>query len=357
MRFMEECKERSEKTDSSIGYPYRWLSIGSFPDDRRILDENMKGINVMVVLSIATIVLLVAIGGSITHVDATEWSKLQFSSDPVSGGTQEEGIGKIEFHILDSDRNDTVYEAWGVNAAEALKNYGLLDVIDSSMDGECLKDYYSQSIGSFQSVNDEYGALTRNASSATDGNVWNVFVYTYDGNNNAGQWKAADKTLGFYRPFDDYNRSYATANIALYYGPDTATAPAILSIDDLQPLTAVTETSAFELNFEIMYGDEYLFLTGYGSDAALALIDAVGNVVSLNMVPGVSYGYLNSMYGLATSDDSGSWMYWHMMADSKSDSEYMDSAFYDENGINTLGLYTPLDGFAYGCNIISLTYY
>lgn len=317
----------------------------------------MKGINVIGVFSVATIVLLVAIGGNIMDIDATEWSKLQFSSDPVSGGTQEEGIGKIEFHILDSDRNDTVYEAWGVNAAEALKNYGLLDVIDSSMDGKGLKDYYSQSIGVFQSVNDEYGALTRNASSATDGSVWNVFVYTYDGNENAGQWKVADLTLGFYRPFDDYKDSYATANIALYYGPATTTAPAVLPTSNLQPLTAVTETSAFELNFEIAYGDEYLFLTGYGSDAALALIDAVGKDVSLNMVPGMGYGYLNSMYGLATSDDSGSWMYWHMMADSKADFVYVDSVFYDENGINTLGLYTPLDGFAYGSNNISLTYY
>lgn len=258
-------------------------------------------------------------------------------------------IGTTKFYYTENLATYTAYTATGFNASDAISGQAtLLSAMKSTVDNSYNKTYVND-YGPYVSINDEWGKITR-TSDISEGSVWNVFVYTYDGDDNAGQWKVADLTLGFYKPFADYNRSYATANIALYYGPAVTSVPAGLPTTGLQDLTAVTETSTFEFTFEIMYGDEYKYLTGYGSDAALALIDAVGNNVTLNTVPGVSYGYLYTMYGLATSDDSGSWMWWHMMNNTLDDDTYVDSEYY-------LGFYTPLPDFDLSSNMISLTYY
>lgn len=259
-------------------------------------------------------------------------------------------VGEYNFYLYSSASQYTLYTSTGFNASDALTSQStLLTAMDSTVDNNYSKQYTNQ-YGTYTSINDEWGKITRNSSSAVDGSAWIVYVYTYDGQDGAGQWKIADKTLGFYKPFDDYNGSYATANVALYYG-ETGTTMG-LPTSGYQSLTAVTETDTFAVNFEIMYddGDEYYYLTGYGSDAGLALIDAVGDDVSLKTTPGLDYGYLYSMYDLATSDSSGTWMWWHMMNDTKDDPAYTDSAFY-------IGFYTPLEGFALSCNTISLTYY
>lgn len=257
-------------------------------------------------------------------------------------------IGTTKFYYTEDLTTYSTYVATGFNASDALSGQtGLLNTMKSSIDDSFSKQYVNE-YGPYISVNTEWGKITRTSDVRADC-VWNVFVYTY-GENNSECWKVADLTLGFYKPFEDYNSSYATANIALYYGPAVTEVPSSLPTTDLQALTAVTETTTFEFTFEIAYDDEYEYLTGYGSDAALALIDAVGANVTLNMVPGVSYGYLYTMYEKATSDDSGGWMWWHMMNNTLEDDEYVESAFY-------LGFYTPLPGFVLSSNMISLTYY
>lgn len=255
-------------------------------------------------------------------------------------------VGSYNFYLYSNAVEYTAYTSVGFNASDALNSQSaLLTAMDSTVDNSYSKQY-TNDYGTYTSINDEWGKITRNASSAVDGSTWVVYVYTYDGGN-AGQWKAADKTLGFYKPFNDYAESYATANIALYYGAEgtTLTTP----ITGLQALTEVTESDTYAVNFEIAYDDEYFYLTGYGSDAGLALIDAVGNSVNLVTTPGLSYGYLYSLYGKATEESDGSWSWWHMMNDTKSSSAYTESAFY-------IGFYIPMDGFALSCNTIALTY-
>ncbi len=261
-------------------------------------------------------------------------------------------IGDFDFY-LDTDSGYVKYESTGINASAALSSQSaLLTAMDSTVDNAFSKQYHNE-YGDYTSINTEWGAITKNAASAVEGSQWNVYVYTFDGTNGVGQWKIADKTLGFYKPFDDYSGAYATANVALSYGPATTVAPSDLPSAGLQNLTAVTETATYAVNFEIRYdgADEtiYTTVTGYGSDAAIALKKAVGDSVTLDMTVGVSYGYLVSLFGKATDDSSGSWMWWQMRNDSKADTQLVESQFY-------LGFYTAITGFDLSCNNISLIY-
>ena len=269
---------------------------------------------------------------------------------PIDDADASGSVGNYNFYYYTSTTEYSVYQSTGYNASDALNSQSiLLSAMDSTVDNAYSKEY-TNDYGTYTSINDEWGKITKNSASAVDGSVWTVYVYTYDGENNEGRWKVADKTLGFYKPFNDYNSAYATANVALFYG--TAGISLTMPTESLQQLTQVTETATYAINFVITYndGNENLYLTGYGSDAALALIDAVdANNVSLNMVPGVSYGYLNSLYQMATDNSSGTWVWWHMENDSKDDSSMTESLFY-------LGFYIPMNGFELSCNIISLTY-
>ena len=264
-------------------------------------------------------------------------------------------IGDFDFY-LDTDSGYVKYESVGINASAALSSQSaLLTAMDSTVDNAFSKQYHNE-YGDYTSINTEWGAITKNAASAVEGSQWNVYVYTFDGDNGAGHWKIADKTLGFYKPFDDYSEAYATANVALSYGPATTGAPSDLPSVGLQDLTAVTETATYAVNFEIRYdGDDETInttVTGYGSDAAIALINAVGDdegEAELDMTPGVSYGYLISLFGKSTDDSSGSWMWWQMMNDSKTSSQLVESQFY-------LGFYTAIPGFDLSCNKISMIY-
>lgn len=275
---------------------------------------------------------------------------------PVDDADATGTIGNYDFYLISSTNPVTVekYEATGFNASDALNSQStLLTAMDSTVDNAFSKQYHND-YGDYTSVNTAWGAITKNAGSAVAGHQWNVFVYTLDGVDGAGQWKVADMTLGFYKPFDDYNSAYATANVALYYGEELTSVPA-LPTTNLQTLTHVaTGDSAFKITFEYYYeegGESYYdMIDGYGSDAAIALINAVGAAnVSLSMTPGVSYGYVNSLFGKATDDSTGTWLWWQMMNDSKTSTQLVESQFY-------LGFYTPVPGFELSCNNISLTY-
>lgn len=274
---------------------------------------------------------------------------------PVDDADASGTIGSYNFYLTTDLSTFVKYESTGINASDALNSKtDLLSAMDSTVDNAFSKQYHNE-YGDYTSVNTTWGAITKNAGSAVSGHQWNVFVYTLDGSNGAGQWKVADKTLGFYKPFDDYNSAYATANVALYYGVAT-TAPTTLPVTGLQSLTPVTETATYAVNFEFTYvnngEDVYTTATGYGSDAALALINAVGSTnVSLVTTPGVNYGYLNSLYNLATVENSdGSWSWWYMMNNVLPSNESVESVFY-------LGMYTPITGYGeLSSNLFTLYY-
>ena len=264
-------------------------------------------------------------------------------------------IGNVNIYYTTDLQTYTLETACGFNLSDALNSEtALLSTLKSTVDNAYSKQY-TNDYGPYTSINDEWGNIIRNSSDAVEGSVWNVFVYTLDGTNGAGQWKIADKTLGFYKPFNDYSNNYATANIALSYGPEQSNVPVNLPTTGLQSLTQVTETTTFEFTFELYYtdsGDEvYDTLIGYGSDAALALVNAVGANVNINLTPGLSYGYLNSLYDRSTTQDSdGSWSWWYMMNNTLNSDDYSESQFY-------LGFYIPVPGFELSCDMIFLGYY
>lgn len=270
------------------------------------------------------------------------------------GGSDEavasESVGTTNFYYYTDTGAYTAYTSSGINASDALSSSAaLLDEMGAEVDNDYSKLYESD-YGDYTSINDEWGAITK-TSGAVDGYVWNVYVYTYvDGE---WAWRAADATLGFYKPFSDYSEAYATANVALYYGPETEVEDVSLPGESLQDLTEVTETSTFEVTFRISEdeGVTYTTAVGYGSDAALALIDAVGDDVSIDLTVGVSYGYvvyLNQLY--TTMDEEGVWHWWNMYNNTLSDPDAeVYSSFY-------LGFYTPLSGFDLSSNVITFVY-
>ncbi len=264
-------------------------------------------------------------------------------------------IGNVNIYYTTDLQTYTLETACGFNLSDALNSETtLLSTLKSTVDNAYSKQY-TNDYGSYTSINDEWGNIIRNSSDAVEGSVWNVFVYTFDDEDELGQWKIADMTLGFYKPFSDYDVSYATANIALYYGPEQSDAPANLPTTGLQSLTEVTETSTFEFTFDLYYtnstGSAHSNLTGYGSDAALALIDAVGSTnVNIDLTPGLSYGYMVSLYNLSTVDNGdGTWSWWNMYNNTLGSTTMTFSDYY-------LGFYIPLPGFALSCDTIELRY-
>lgn len=309
----------------------------------RILRMSMaSGEDMNRIKSIAIIVAIMMVGVVVS-------TNVMIVDDSDASGS----IGTTKFYYMENTTAYSMYTATGFNASDAICGQtALLSVMKSTVDNNYDKEYVND-YGPYVSINDEWGKITR-TSDISEGYVWNVFVYTYDGENDVGQWKEADLTLGFYKPFADYDESYATANIALYYGPALTTIPAVLPTAGLQDLTAVTENDTFKMSFEFTYLDAndhevYFSIDGYGSDAALALIDAIGDDAVVVRTPGLNYGYVVSIFGLATTqNDDGSWSWWNMFNDnSEGESDFSD--FY-------LGFYIPMSGFDLTTNLITFYY-
>ena len=185
--------------------------------------------------------------------------------------------------------------------------------------------------------NSSYGTITEFMSKTNDDtNVWNVFVYIN------GSWEIGDRVIGKYRCFDDWDSEYQTANIALMYGPEASSVPEALktySADKRSSICAVDED--FVAYFYIkasttdtpnihgvvydFYGntitpqslEKGIILEGYGSDAYLALKDAL-NVTSADNVTGCEtfstapYGTVKSIFGLSDERFASSHQTWQM---------------------------------------------
>ena len=227
-------------------------------------------------------------------------------------------------------------------------------------------------------ISSDYGTITTlNGKTNGDSDTWNLLVYT---NTDTGfSWKyTSDGALGWYKPFEDYADylpSYGTANIALYYGSASDSGAMISSLEDAISstdgmdtisLTAINKTqeSIYEYTFylrinngaeaDIVSGSSVLLypqyqtisinqgrlnsgvtIVGYGSDMALALIDAVGSsnasfYSSTSPVPGYdSYGWMDMLYGLGTSyteneDGTYTYTYWASYTTYGTSSVYAD---------------------------------
>lgn len=190
-------------------------------------------------------------------------------------------------------------------------------------------DLYTIS-GGYVSINYQYGAFTTiNGTGPSTDSVWNVYVL-----NTNNTWVRAADTLGWYKPFADYDAAHRTANIAIVYAdPDDADDlidafnPTVVST--VVPVSDIVGNEYFKATFYIKvsqdsdvqaalanagksvagYGNitpalinRGVYVTGYGSDLYLALKNAFPNlVVGQDVVPCYNNGYYDTVYSWITS--------------------------------------------------------
>lgn len=293
------------------------------------------------IFAIVAAVMMLAVAG-IAIVGASE---LDASSTDITNGS-------VHVRIVDGRSQDgvnvskTVSAYDGAIALDTALNTALSSPIAHVMD---MRTSYYQVTGtdgdgepiysSYPTINTSYGAITsiNNLSNGTE-NSWHVYCL-----NPSNQWVAATQTLGFYKPFADYNVNFQTANIAVYYGTDSAaetyrtnlsTTPVatiigtsdIINNDNFRVtfyfkvnMTEAMQTymtnnniqfSVAGCNFTVADLSNGVTVNGFGSDLYTALKQVVGDNVSAEEgVPGTtytsgsyssynSYSWLNSLFGV-----------------------------------------------------------
>lgn len=250
----------------------------------------------------------------------------------------------------------------GVIALESTAAYNsVTDVISD--------DYtYSYTYGgsTYYDITSNYGDIsTLSNIPEASGNTWNTLVYISNGS--TFSWNVGSDNIGWYKPFADYMQSYATANVALWFGDATSTtavnnaistlttfiaSSSSYSVDSLTSISTAND-SVFEYMFYLQVSEDYsaslgnlssitvktyangtygtlvltsanvaseledgIVVVGYGSDAELALINAVGSSLASfystsSPVPGYnSYGWMDSLFGLSTDYSGGNYHWW-----------------------------------------------
>ncbi len=234
------------------------------------------------------------------------------------------------------------------NGCEALKASNFYSASTATIDDSYTISYVYNN-NTYTDINAAYGTVTKLQGESNSGNdVWNVLVYINDGNGN-WSWNVGISASGYYKPFDDYAAklvAYGNANIAFWYGnieDDDEYDAAISGLGSVtlpvRGLTAVSKVpgSVYEhifylkndtnaqmtvsdtvklydpsdgsvtLNTTISDSDlaTGLYVAGYGSDAELALIDAIGDNANFysfaSPVPGYeTYGWIDDLFGVNT---------------------------------------------------------
>jgi len=237
----------------------------------------------------------------------------------------------------------------GYNALLALENttYYTDTNYTHSIDESYTYTYQYDGV-TYTDINSSYGTITT-LGGYTNGisNTWNVLVYIDD------EWVDGSDAIGWYKPFVDYESllsNYGTANIALWYGSgssntaittletyttNTLSEVSLTSISTstgsvfehifyiknstattltisgtfktYDPSTSTYSTGVTLTNSNITSG---VYIVGYGSDAELALKNALGsNAVfysSTSPVPGyLGYGWISTIFGVGTVQTSG----------------------------------------------------
>ena len=173
----------------------------------------------------------------------------------------------------------------------------------------------------------QYGAFTTIYGITNSGSsTWHTYFYHV-----SNGWTPVTSTLGWYKPFGDYDLAHRTANIAVIYGTDsevatvmnnTATQPA--STSSVVPLSDIIGNPNFMVSFYIKVnasaytaitdegGDisvgssgitkqqvlDGVYVYGYGSDLYLALKNVFGTLVQgQEVVPCYNNGSYDTVYG------------------------------------------------------------
>ncbi len=234
------------------------------------------------------------------------------------------------------------------NGCEALKASSFYGDSTATVDGSYTYSYVYGGV-TYTDISATYGTVTKlqNVANGADG-TWNVFVYIKDANGN-WSWTVGSAASGYYKPFVDYATllpSYGTANIAFWYGDIESERDVELAMDDLvnnslavRGLTQIDKNagSVFEHVFylknttdktmtfttkvttynpltsqytaNVTLADSTLlagvYVVGYGSDAEMALVDALGAdasfYASTSPVPGYqAYGWIDEIFKRGT---------------------------------------------------------
>lgn len=239
----------------------------------------------------------------------------------------------------------------------------------------------------YSNPNVNYGVISK----INNGTDFTIYVY----NNETSTWAVAQSALGWYRPFADY-----AENVTFVGGIFAGTANVAISTDGSSPssittisLTPITETDNFRYAFTLKDNrnaivvptntmvtiedmDEYIDVAltenmlrggvtiyGYGSDAYLALKDALpgvtGGDLTFELINAGDYSYyqyyswMGTILGTGTipitgQDEQGSYtqyIYW-IQKDLPAGTE----SFY------TMGFYSKLSGAYNDVSSFSLTY-
>lgn len=235
---------------------------------------------------------------------------------------------------------------------------------------------YTQS-GQYVSINYEYGKITSiNNIAASGSDVWNVYIL-----NASGSWVSATDTLGWYKPFGDYDVNHRTANIAVIYGTPSEAQTKISAFNPTVTSTIVSVSdivgnSNFEVTFYLKVSQDsavqaalnnaHMSVTtgradvtasdvnagvevvGYGSDLYLALKNAFpGYVSGQEVVPCYDngsyqtvYSWINTFLTLYTVQVGSSWAWWQEYSEWTVDSTGEVSGSTSDFA---LGLISPLD--------------
>lgn len=293
--------------------------------------------------------MMVAVSGMII-VQASD------SSEAAAGSA-----GEMNVYVYDSSW--TVQKVSAYNAAEAIMATSQWSSHPGTINTQY--DYsYTWEKETYYNIDSTYGTITtfnQLSNNSDAGTTWNMLVFTKASSATTYSWSLGDTATGWYKPFADYQTlmpGYATANIALYYGSSSASASYIDSLttfinndtnsNSTISLTSISKAqgSVFEHTFYLKTNNntsltiaanttvtlsDYstatlnqanliigITVVGYGSDAVLALIDAIGssNVSfqsTTSPVPGYqTYGWMNTMFGVGTSYNSSTdtYTYW-----------------------------------------------
>lgn len=170
----------------------------------------------------------------------------------------------------------------------------------------------------YTNINANYGKVTKigDYENVTNGAYWHAFYYS-----SSNVWVDGSESIGFYKPYSDYDAAGRTANIALFYGTDADAQKALNTVPttNLQSIVQVPQNanaegaSDYAVTFTFTYSTASTpcthtttTLTGYGSDVALALKNAmVGQGCSdydiyldpfVNGVGNTNYGYVKEVF-------------------------------------------------------------
>ena len=242
--------------------------------------------------------------------------------------------GSFNIYINHGTTWSTAYSVQGYDAAIALTNYATANNVDITIDSNTFTESYG-----YKNINVNYGTVSKiGNSTANDVSKWNVIYFPATGS----AWAVGpNNALGLYKPFGDYNETYRTANIAMYYGTAAAAAEAVsglptTGLKSVVLLTQIQNNADFAVTFTIKVASQSVLdhvrakngmqvtstlstvnestllagvtLTGYGSDLYLALKNAVGtNISAVEEVPGhdngsylTNYSWVNEFFGLST---------------------------------------------------------